>query len=139
MIEAVRIYARYDMPCELFALNDDGEHFTRREAQAQMGTEEQPPEMEMPDDGIYLWRLFTEIDGAVTRHRDGVITPIPPSEWAAWLTLTDRELLPDEWEILHAIDVIFCAELNQDYEAVRQRKAEQERTTRENAQQQRRR
>lgn len=118
----MRIYARYDLPCELYEKDADGVQLTRREKYALMGIEdelEKPPELEIPDNGLYLWRLFSEANAAVPRFANGAFHVIPPSEWSAWMQLTAHDVSFEEWEILHAIDLVYCDELNKDIAAMR--------------------
>lgn len=121
----MQIYARYDLPIESYAKNEDGVHLTRRQHYALMGDAvTQPDELHIPDDGLYLWRLFADADNALSRMRDGVCQLIPPSEWLAWSVLTARDLSFEEYEILHALDVIFCTEINKELASQRNKQSE---------------
>lgn len=45
------------------------------------------------------------------RVRDGVCSPIPPSEYVAWLQATGKIVYPAEYAMLCAMDVAFCEEM----------------------------
>ncbi len=126
----MRIYVRYDTPCELFPKGSDGRHLTRREfIEQQMGdsVEEQPPELDIPDAGLGLWFLYTRASETIHRYHDGVCCLIPPSEWKIWLELNEHEIGFEEFECLQAMDIQYCNAVNEDLAAIRARNAEQQR------------
>lgn len=103
----MRVYTRYDLPDE----KDD----TRRERNKRVGVAS--PEFILPDEGLYLWEWFQNINSSVSRIRDGFYFLIPPSEFLAWSNLTGNLITSVEYEILKAMDVSFCNEMNKELKA----------------------
>lgn len=104
-MEAVRVFARYD-------LTEEGdEENSRRKRNERVGID--TPRFEIPDNGLYLWNWFNDINNSVSRiDFNGYYCSIPPSEFLAWSKLTGNCLTSEEYEILKAMDNIFCRELN---------------------------
>lgn len=110
----MRVYTRYDLPDE----KDD----TRRDRNKRVGVAS--PEFILPDEGLYLWEWFQNINSSVSRIRDGFYFLIPPSEFLAWSNLTGNLITSVEYEILKAMDVSFCNEMNKELEAKRKKELE---------------
>lgn len=51
--------------------------------------------------------------------------PIPPSEWVAWQKITANIAYPWEFDILAAMDVAFCDEVNKELDAKRAAQADE--------------
>ena len=90
---------------------------TRREAYPRYNTP--VPDLDIPEGGQHLWNWYSQVSQRVGRIRDGVCSPIPPSEWLAWQTLTAEIVYPWEHGILGAMDIAFCVEMNKELEAKR--------------------
>lgn len=117
MVEAVRVYARYDLPKE------DDEENTRRKLNERVGVF--TPAFEIPESGMYIWKWFIELNNSVSRiDFNGYYRSIPPSEFLAWSNLTKNYLTPQEFDILRAMDGIFCKELNAEINSERAKKEE---------------
>jgi len=52
---------------------------------------------------------------------DGVCAPIPPSEFLAWVQLTGNLVRGFEYDILSAMDLAFCSEMNSELKDFRDR------------------
>ena len=59
------------------------------------------------------------------RVLEGVCAPIPPSEWVAWREITANIVYAWEFDILAAMDVAFCDEVNKELEAKRAAQADE--------------
>lgn len=118
LVEAVRVYTRYDMPDE----NDD----TRRARNERVGVG--TPSFNLPPQGEYLWNWFIEIANSISRVCDGYYRRIPPSEFQAWSNLTKNYITSTEYEILTAMDEMFCREMNMEVEARRGKKESEVKT-----------
>jgi len=117
-VEAIRVYTRYDLP------DDKGE--TRRERNLRFGQSDSP-EVEIPYAGEYLWELFTELSNAIHRvDFNGYYYNLPPSEIIAWCKLKHWDITADEYDIISAMDNVFCKELNKDRDAISSRKLEEQ-------------
>lgn len=117
-MEAVRVYTRYDLP------DDKGE--TRRERNKRFGVIDSP-EVEIPSNGEYLWELFTQLSNAIHRiDFNGYYYNLPPSEIIAWCELKHWDITADEYDIISAMDNVFCRELNKDKDATMTRKLEEQ-------------
>lgn len=115
-MEAVRVYTRYDLP-------SSGEQ-TRRERNERVGV--YTPSFEVPETGYYLWNWFIEINNSIHRiDFNGYYCTIPPTEFLAWSQLTKNHISPYEYEILTAMDAIYCRELNAEITAKRGREEEE--------------
>ena len=116
-MEAVRVCARYDLPKE------GDEENTRRKLNERVGVF--TPAFEIPTAGMYLWKWFIELNNSISRvDFNGYYCSIPPSEFLAWSTLTKNYLTPEEFDILRAMDGIFCKELNAEINSKRAREEE---------------
>ena len=82
---------------------------------------ELPPEIIPPAGGQHLWEWYFDLSDRLIRNHDGVCHPIPPSEFAAWLAITNEIVYPSELAVLSAMDVAFCSEMGKELEAFRQR------------------
>lgn len=115
LVEAVRIFVRYDL--------QDEKGGTRRELNERVGV--YTPPFEIPEDGLYLWNWFIDINNSVSRvDFNGYYSLIPPSEFIAWSTVTGNGLYPEEYDILKSMDATYCKESNADIRAKRQREDE---------------
>lgn len=114
----MRIYVRYDLP--------DENNETRRERNERFGYKE-TPNFEIPDGGFYIWDLYTELSNAIHRvDFNGYYYKLLPSEIIAWSKLTGTDISSSEYEIITAMDTVFCNELNKDKKAAEDRKYEQQ-------------
>lgn len=120
LTEAIRTYVRYDTPNRTFKIEGEKgtETLSRREYYPRFNRE--APPLEIPPAGEYLWELYLDVSSKVRRIAEGVCGPIPPSEFVAWRILTHERIRPWEYEILAAMDVAFCDELNKELEAKRE-------------------
>ena len=117
MVEAVRVFARYDLPKE------GDEENTRRKLNERVGVFTAP--FEIPKAGMYLWKWFIELNNSISRiDFNGYYCSIPPSEFLAWSTLAKIYLTPEEFDILRAMDGAFCKELNAEINAKRAKEDE---------------
>lgn len=66
----------------------------------------------VPEAYRYLWDLYFTLSGQLQRVRDGVCSPVPPSELLAWSTLTGTSFDPLEYAIVSRIDAAYCQEVN---------------------------
>ena len=83
------------------------------------------PAFEIPTAGMYLWKWFIDLNNSISRvDFNGYYCSIPPSEFLAWSTLTKNYLTPEEFDILRAMDGIFCKELNAEINSKRAREEE---------------
>lgn len=104
----------------------DSNNDTRRERNTRAGVE--TPEFYLPVEGMYLWEWFGDINNSVSRidYNAGIYNLISPTEFLAWSTLTGNEILPEEYEILRAMDIIFCKEMNLEISSERIRREDLE-------------
>lgn len=115
LVEAVRVFVRYDLP--------DEKGDTRRERNERVGV--YTPPFEIPEDGIYLWNWFIDLNNSVSRvDFNGYYCLIPPSEFLAWSTITGNGLYPEEYDILKSMDAVYCKETNADIQSKRAREDE---------------
>lgn len=128
LCEAVRVYARYDLP------DEKGE--TRRERNEKFETET-PPKI-ISDEARYLWEWYEDLRNWVSRISDGVCKYIPPTEFTAWAQITGRIIFPEEFKVLHEMDVAFSDEVNKELTAFRERRQEQQKSEIEKAKNRRR-
>lgn len=112
--DAARVYTRYDT----------GEDETRRERNEKVG--EWSPELEIPQNGLYLWNWFVNLNQSLSRIQDGFCRLIPPSEYLAWSKLTGNIVYPVEYDILKEMDAAFCTEMNKEFESVRTKQQEEQ-------------
>lgn len=109
LIESIRIYVRYETK------NEKGE--TRRERNENVN--ELTPKFIIPFAGMYLWDLYFSVSDSLTRIKDSICHPIPPSEFKSYCELTETIVYPHEYDILRKMDSMFCSEMNkelQDYQ-----------------------
>lgn len=124
MVEAVRVHTRYDLS------NEGGE--TRRERYERLC--KPVPAFEIPEEGLYLWDFFNQLINAIHRvDFNGNYCVMQPSEIFAWMTLTKNLISPIEYDILNAMDVVFCNELNADIAAKREKEELKRKQEMENA------
>jgi hypothetical protein len=117
-VEAVRVYARYDLP------DEKGE--TRRERNLRFGYGNSP-EFEIPPGGEYLWELYVTLSMVIHRvDFNGYYYSFPPSEILAWCKLAKVDITSGEYEIISAMDNIFCNEVNEDRSAAYSRKLDEQ-------------
>lgn len=82
------------------------------------------PDFEVPEAGQYLWDWYKALSGRLQRNRDGVCSPIPPTEFAAWVNAMGLIVLPSEYECLCAMDIAYVEVMNEELEAKRAADAE---------------
>lgn len=117
-MEAVRVYARYDLP------NEKGE--TRRERNLRFDYGKSP-EVDIPSGGEYLWDLFATLSTVIHRvDFNGYYYSFPPSEILAWCELANVDITSGEYEIISAMDNVFCKEINEDRSAAYSRKLDEQ-------------
>ena len=117
MVEAVRVFTRYDLA------EEGNEENTRRKLNERVGV--YTPPFEIPEAGLYLWKYFIDLVNSISRRDfNGYYYLIPPSEFLAWSKLTKNYLFPFEYEILSAMDKVFCNELNAEINAKRAKEEE---------------
>lgn len=111
MVEAIRVYVRYELP------NEDNE--TRRERNESFDVPS--PDFEIPDGGEFIWSWYFQISDGLRRVDDGVCFPIAWSEFNVWAIVTSTEVTSDEFDILRAMDTAFCDEMNKELQAYQER------------------
>lgn len=117
-MEAVRVYARYDLP------DEKGE--TRRKRNLRFNCDNSP-EFEIPSGGEYLWELFVKLSMVIHRvDFNGYYYSFPPSEILAWCELAGVDITTGEYEIISAMDNVFCKEINDDKNAAYSRKLDEQ-------------
>lgn len=114
LVEAVRIFVRYE--CQ----NDSGE--TRRERNERVG--EATPEFRVPPEGLYIWNWYRQISAIASTIHEQVNRPIPPSEYLAWTSITGNIVYPIEYDIMFAMDLAYCSEINKEISDRREREIE---------------
>ena len=77
------------------------------------------PYPEVPEAGEYLWEWYFDLDSKISRIDDGGCHMIPPSEWRAWVDLTGNIVYPQEFDILAAMDRVYCDGVNEEIAAGR--------------------
>lgn len=82
-----------------------------------------PPAL-IPPVASYIWNWYFSLSSSLWRIRDGICTPIPPSEFMAWKEATGEIVHPFEYAILRAMDAAFCAETNKELADYRVRQIE---------------
>ncbi len=128
----MRVRVRYDLP--------DEKGGTRRERAESFGDDvEQAPDFEVPTNGQYLWDWYFALSNRLRRVHDGVCSPIPPSEFLAWCQASGTIVYPAEYDILAAMDDMFCEEMNKELRDYRTRQDEQRKMEMEAAKNKRRR
>jgi hypothetical protein len=80
--------------------------------------------LDIPIEGRYIWKWFTEINESISRISDGVCHLIPPSEYLSWFTLTGNVVYSIEYDILRCMDAEFCKETNKEFQAKRTKREE---------------
>ena len=110
--EAVYIAVRYDMA------DENGE--TRRQRNARFGMAESP-ELEVPDAAAHVWGWFWQLSG---RRYSGpeALTFADIGQWASLLQI---EPLPDEVQMLMAMDDQYLRAVREDQKAARERAQQQ--------------
>jgi hypothetical protein len=78
----------------------------------------------VPQIGRYLWDWYFDLSDSLLRVRDGIVTPIPPSEFEAWRSATGNIVYPSEYAILRAMDAAYCAEMRVEVKAFQERERE---------------
>lgn len=112
----MRIFVRYHVP------DEKGE--TRRERNERFDQDELSPPLIIPPIGAYIWQWYHSLSARLRRVRDGVCEPIPPSEFAAWVSVTQTIIYPWEYNIISAIDDAYCDEMNKELKDYRARQDE---------------
>lgn len=101
----------------------------RNDRHADDGVEVQSPDLNIPECGQHIWDWYFDISDRLQRNKDGICTPIPPSEFTAWVAASRQIVYPTEYAILGDMDLAYCGEMNKELEAFRER--EKERIARE--------
>lgn len=73
---------------------------------------EYTPDFIIPEHGIHLWEWFKDLNHVASHATDGECKPILPSEYNAWLQLTGNIVNSVEYDILKAMDLAYCEEMN---------------------------
>lgn len=111
MTTAVRVRVRYD------TRREDGS--TRRELHQRLVDDgstvvDLAPEPRIPLGGEHLWNWYFDLSDRLQRVRDGICSPVPPTEFRAWVQNTGEIVYPSEYAILGSMDVAFCDEMNKE-------------------------
>lgn len=75
------------------------------------------PPFEIPENGKHIWDWFREINSVAAVRQDGQYQPIKPSEYLAWQQITGNIVYPAEYDIMFAMDAVFCDEMNKEIES----------------------
>lgn len=67
-----------------------------------------------------------KLNNSINRNLEGSYKLIPPSEYEAWCRLTGTLVYPSEYDILCAMDRMYCEEANKELEDYRSRKYEEQ-------------
>lgn len=108
------VVARYDS-----VRDKDGE--TRRERNEAFETAS--PEVEVPDNGAFIWDWFWELRQSQPPGFSGPV-PISNLELMAWCRVTGNVARREEVALLKAMCNRYCAEIAQEMEAIRVRECE---------------
>lgn len=100
--------------------DENGE--TRRERNIRVG--EYTPEFILPFKGRYLWDWYSSLNESISRIFDGNCRLIPPSELHAWSVITGNLVYPIEYDILKAMDVAYCDEINKEIASLHSKREE---------------
>lgn len=87
------------------------------------------PDFRIPPNGSHIWEWFKEISAVASPVFEGFYRRIPPSEYLAWQQLTGNIVYPVEYDILFAMDGVFCDEMNAEIQS--RRTIQQERLKKE--------
>jgi len=98
--------------------DENGE--TRSDRNERMGFGHKTPDLEIPEEIKYFLEWYYECSSFYLRVNDGVCSPIKPSEFLDWATLTGELVRTHEFLILHEMDLAFCEETNKELETLRQ-------------------
>lgn len=109
----MRVHIRYFTP--------DEKEETRYERNIRFGQEELNQELEIPDEGLYLWEMYWSISRRLVRAKDFNAIPISPTEFISWCKASGTLVYPNEYDILCAMDDEFCSEMNKELQAYQQR------------------
>jgi hypothetical protein len=96
---------------------------TRRERNERFN--EISPQLIIPESGQYLWELYHQLHRSIPRVSDGYYRLIPPTEFECWCRLTGTLVYPTEYDILVAMDRMYCEEANKELDADRERSQEE--------------
>lgn len=118
LLEAVRVFVRYETP------EKDNDEETRRLRNERVG--EYTPPFEIPDAGRFLWDIHQRIMKSISRTVEGFYRIIPPTEFEAWFRLTGTLVYSREYDILSAMDRVYCEEANKELENIRSKRQEEQ-------------
>lgn len=90
-----------------------------------MGEKTTPPFI-IPEHGKYLWDWFGSLNTSISRIEDGFCKPLPPSECCAWFNLSGVLVSPKEYDILQAMDAVYCDETNKELKSQRLKREEEQ-------------
>lgn len=85
---------------------------------------EYAPPLIIPLLGKYLWDFFGDLNSSISRIDDGVCKLIPPSEYSAFFELSGLLITPIEYDILKAMDRVYCDEVNKELQSQRNKREE---------------
>ena len=111
LVEAIRINVRYNTP---------DEHGETR-AERYLRFDKMAPELDIPDEGRHLWDWFSQLSRGVRRLSEGRANPITWIDYLSWSQVVGLLVRPVEYDILHAMDVAYCDEVNKELEDYRAR------------------
>ena len=123
LVEAVRVYTRYDLP--------DSSGDTRRARNERAG--EYAPDFIVPEEGQHVWNWFVDLNRSVSRISNGICRMILPSEYIAWRELTGHVVYAHEYDMLKCMDEAYCIETNLEFESLRTKQQEQQKADMEAA------
>lgn len=78
------------------------------------------PPLYIPDAGQHLWDWYMDATRRVRRVVEGVCGPVSPADWLAWAEITGNIVYRWEYDILAAMDIAFCDEMNKELEGRRE-------------------
>lgn len=64
-----------------------------------------------------MWAWFRELSSIASPISDGFYRHIPPSEYLAWQQITGNIVYSWEYDILFAMDAVYCEEMNKEIRA----------------------
>lgn len=112
--DAVALSVRYELP------DEKGE--TRRQRNAKFGVAS--PDIEVPDEGQHVWDWFWE---KLTNRRKSGPEALTHAEIGEWQRLTRTQVLPEEIEMLIAMDDAYMKAYRDEQEAQRAAAADRNR------------
>lgn len=112
LTDAIRYHVRYN------TRNEEGQ--TRAERNARFGMSHlTPPEPEIPIAAEHVWTWFWELS-AQRRSGFGGAEPLSWDEIAAWMRLTQTQVIPEEVSMLTAMDLAYRSATSDEQAAKRE-------------------